>query len=428
MAPARPIRIADGIGWYPGLAIAAVTAGGAPPSVFLPASGIGGTLDLGSRVVPLDLRGQLPLDFYGPAGAIRTVSATAIEPDSLTGRIVFVGATSIGFGDRHATPFDATLPGVELHATLAANLIDGRGLRRDPAAWGWTAALTIAVAGAGFLALGIGPPAAMALAAATVTAATFATLQGAFLLGWWLDATTVLAALMIALGTGSWLLWFEQRRRATNLGQYQSPDLVDWLADEGTPRFSSETNAAVVLFVDVAGFTTQAEHLDPTRAETLLRVFHGLLERAATPTGGTIAHFAGDGGMIVFGLLKSAPDDAARALDFVERVFRAARVCDDWPGLTLRIGGHGGAVHTGLVGGKTHRHVSVSGDVVNTASRLQEFARQQGATLALSDAVVQTNDRTRHWAGRHGMAPTGPQTLRGRSTPIEIWIGSPAFP
>lgn len=425
MAPARALSVADGIVWYPGLAVAGVTADRAGASLVLPAMGIGGHLDLGGKVVQLDLQGKIPLAFYGPAGTVPTVSAAALDPDALAGRVVFVGATATGFGDRHSTAFDATLPGVELHATLAANLLDGRGLRRDATAWGVTAGLALAAAAAGFLALGIGRPALMVGVAALVIATTLGTLQAAFLAGWWLDATTVLAALTVTLGIGAWLLWSEQRRRATNLGRYQSPDLVDLLADEASPRFSNQKKPAVVLFVDVAGFTGHAEQLDPADAEAFLRLFHGLLEEAAEPMGGTIAHFAGDGAMIVFGLLTAGPDDALGALQFIDRLFAAVGASRDWPGLGLRAGVHCGAVQTGLMGGTNHRHVSVSGDVVNTASRLQDVAKQEGAILALSDAVVQTDERTREWAHRNGLHPLDPQLLRGRSTPISVWIGKP---
>lgn len=425
IAPARALMVADGIAWYPGLAVAGVSANGAGASLILPASGIGGHLDLGGQVVLLDLQGTIPLVFHGPEGTIPTVSAAAIDDSILAGRIVFVGATASGFGDRHAMAFDATLPGVELHATLAANLLDGRVLRRDTLAWGATAGLALVAAAAGFLALSIGQPVLMAVVATLVIVAALGTLQVAFLTGWWLDATTVLAALAVAMGTGTWLLWFEQRRRATNLGRYQSPDLVDLLADEALPRFSNQKKPAVVLFVDIAGFTSHAEKQDPADAEAFLRLFHGLLEQAAKPLGGTIAHFAGDGAMIVFGLLKAGPDDALGSLHFIDRLFAAVAACGDWPGLDLRAAVHFGPVQTGLMGGANHRHVSVSGDVVNTASRLQDVAKHEGTILALSDALVQSDPRTRDWAHRNGLRLLAPQLLRGRSTPIRVWIGNP---
>jgi adenylate cyclase len=425
MHPARALAVAGGIGWYPGLAVAAVAAGGAGPALVLPATGIGGQLDLGGRTVLLDLQGTIPLDFYGPSGTIPTISAGALDRGDLAGRVVFIGATAAGFGDRHATAFDATFPGVELHATLAANLLEGRVLRRDAAAWGLTTLLAMTAAGTGFLACGISRPGLLAAVSASIVAATLGMLQAAFLSGWWLDATTVLMALTISMGTGVWLLWSEQKRRATNLGRYQSPELVDLLADDASPDFSGPTGSAVVLFVDVAGFTSHAETLDPLDAEGFLRLFHGILEQAAEPLGGTIAHFAGDGAMIVFGLLKAGPDDAVGALHFVERLFAAVRECRDWPGLGVRVGAHRGPVRTGLMGGRIHRHVSVSGDVVNIASRLQELARQQAATVALSDALVQTDARTRHWVGRNGFRQLDPQTLRGRSAPVDVWVGNP---
>ncbi|MEY8842976.1 CHASE2 domain-containing protein, partial [Cribrihabitans sp. XS_ASV171] len=167
----------DGVAWYEALAIAAVTRAGGAEGLRLHASRAGGRLSLGAATVPLDLRGALPLNFYGPAGTIRTLSVADLPETGLEDAIVFVGATATGFGDRHATPFDAAFPGVELHATLAANLIGGHVLRRDAVAWGWDILLALLAAGAGFAAAGSDRPWIGAVAGVAVVAATAAVLQ-----------------------------------------------------------------------------------------------------------------------------------------------------------------------------------------------------------------------------------------------------------
>lgn len=420
MRPARPVATEVGPLVLPGLAVAAIAAGGPRPALIGTGPGRQGRLEGAWPAASLDLQGTLPLDFYGPAGAVSTLSAADLDGADLSGRVVFVGATATGFGDRHATTFDATLPGVEAHATLAANLLDGRTLRRDAVAWAGGGAVAVAAALAGLVAAGQRNPWAAAAAAGGLVLVVLAVLQAAFARGWWLDATTVLAALAVGLATGGAVRVLDTRRRAANLARYQSPRLVETLAAQADPLGHASTQPAVVVFVDAAGFTGHAERLGPDGTSAFLRAFHGLVEAAADPRGGTIIDFAGDGVLVVFGLPQPAVDDAERALAFLDALFAAAAR----DGIALRAGGHAGPVKVGLAGGARHKTVSVSGDVVNTASRLQEAAKAHGTALALSDALIAAAPRT--WTEAAGLTRLADQRLRGRAATETIWIGEPA--
>jgi len=421
MRPARAVRTADGVAVLPGLGIAAASAARRRPELILSGTGAQGRLEGPWRAVPLDLQGTLPLNFYGPAGTVRTLSATALDGADLRGRVVFLGATATGFGDRHATAFDAILPGVEAHATLAANLADGRVLRRDAAAWAAGAALAVSAALAGLASAGRGNPWSALLASLGGAAVVLTALQGAFSAGWWIDATTVLAALTLGLATGATVRLFDHRRRAANLARYQSPRFVDALAAQVDPFGRTVPQPAIVLFVDVADFTARAERIGPARTAAFLRRFHGQVEAAADPLGGTIMDFAGDGVLVVFGLPEAAADDARRALAFIDAVF--AKTAQD--GIALRAGGHTGPVKLDLLGGARQRTVSVSGDAVNTASRLQDMAKTHGASLALSEALIEREHAARAWADEAGLTKLPDQRLRGRAATETVWIGNP---
>lgn len=421
MRPARAVRAADGVRVLPGLGIAAASATGPRPELTLSLAGAHGQLDGPWPAVPLDLQGALPLNFYGPARTVMTLSAAALEGADLRGRVVFVGATATGFGDRHPTAFDETLPGVEAHATLAANLLEARILRRDAAAWAVGAALAVSAALVGLGSAGRGNPWTALMASLGVVAIVLTMLQGAFLAGWWLDATTVLAALTLGLGTGAAVRFLDHWRRAANLARFQSPRFVEALAAQVDPFGRSAPQPAIVLFVDVADFTARAERIGPSRTADFLRAFHGKVEAAADPLGGAIMDFAGDGVLVVFGLPEAAAQDAGRALAFIDTVFEMAAQ----DGIALRAGGHAGPVKLGVLGGARHRTISVSGDVVNTASRLQDLAKTQGASLALSAAIIEREHATRAWADSASLTRLPGQRLRGRSARVTVWIGDP---
>jgi len=257
-----------------------------------------------------------------------------------------------------------------------------------------------------------------------VTLGAGATLTLALAAGWWLDATTALAALALAIGTGAALRLVDHRRRAANLARYHAPRLVEHLAGSPRPDFDGRAQQAVVIFADVAGFTAHSETLGPEGTADFLRRFHRHVERAAEATNGVIEQFAGDGAMVLFGLPDPDPGDAVAALRFVDQLRGAIAADPAWPGLGLRFGGHAGEVEAGLLGGTRHRHVSVSGDVVNTASRLVEIAKSLGVSIALSGALVTAARAARAAAATDlGLAPRGAHPVRGRAAPLDIWTG-----
>lgn len=425
MRPVLALATPDGVARIAGLAVAAVAKQEGAARYLQDADGVGGRLEIGELSLPLDLRGTMALNFYGPSGSITTHSAASVKLADLRGKIVFLGATATGFGDRHASPFDATLPGVELHATFAANLLDGRHLRRDAVAWSASVALALLAAVTGFMAAGPSRPVIAAGAIGLAALATAAALHAAFLQGWWLDASTVLLSLTLGIAVGAALQQFTQRRRATNLARYQSPALVETLATLADPLQHRAPQPAVVVFVDVAEFTPYAERSGAQGTHAFLATFTRLVEQAADRCGGLIADFAGDGALVVFGVPERGADDVERALHFIEQLYASVDACKDWPGLELRVSAHAGPVQLGILGGDRHRRVSVSGDVVNTASRLLDLARSSGASLALSGAFVAASPAARRWADRIGLRAMAQQPLRGRTAVEEVWIGPP---
>ena len=419
--PALALKTQQGVQILPALTIAALSTAGPQPELTLTPQSTGGSLEGDWPDASLDLSGALPLNYYGPEGSIPTYSAAALNGVDLSGKIIFVGATATGFGDRHVTPFDSSLPGVEALATLAANMLTGETLRQDISAWIIGSVLTIAAALAGLAAGLLRNLWAALLGSVFVSLMSLAMLQMAFNVGWWLDATSVALALILGLITGRTVCFADNLRRARNLARFQSPRLVEALASQSNPLSESTPQLAVVLFVDVVSFTARSEQLGPEKTAIFLRDFHGRVEATATPLGGTIMDFAGDGVLVVFGLPESANDDSIRALHFIDAVFASAGNND----IALRVGGHAGLVQLSLLGGAAHQTVSVTGDVVNTASRLQEIAKFHTSSIALSEALLAQNSAARSWARQAGLKSLEAQPLRGRSANETVWIGTP---
>ncbi|MDQ3122911.1 MAG: AAA family ATPase [Actinomycetota bacterium] len=170
-----------------------------------------------------------------------------------------------------------------------------------------------------------------------------------------------------------------------------------------------ERKVVTVLFCDLVGFTSQAESLDPEDVEAILRPYHARVRAELERHGGTVEKFIGDAVMALFGAPVAHEDDP-------ERAARAALAIRDFAleeGLELRVGITTGEALVSLDASPSEGAGMASGDVVNTAARLQSAAPVNGV---LADET--TYRATRHTI-EHGEAPA--VEAKGKSQPISAW-------
>ena len=132
---------------YPSLAVANVMHAMDIESVVLKIEADGGIfMRLGGRVIPLDESGCLWIRFGNPATPVDVISAgdvlkDKVPADRLKHKMVFLGTTAVGIGDRHATPMGNSVPGVKIQAAVADNIVTGHFITRP--AWSGTVRLLL---------------------------------------------------------------------------------------------------------------------------------------------------------------------------------------------------------------------------------------------------------------------------------------------
>jgi adenylate cyclase len=402
---------------------------------------VGESIRLGDLTIAIGANNTIGLNHYGPQGWIPSYSLIdvvdgKVPADRIAGRAIFIGSTALASGDMFLSPFSAQLPGVEALATAAANIAHQQYLQRAPSTFAIDVAVAALLATLAFVAAN---QRSLVVAAGTTIAlwgVTFAGVQFAFSSAYlWLDATTYILA-MVIVGLATFAARIVQQRRISgqlqyerdNLARYQSPLLTEFLAEQQSPSFNERAQEAAVMFVDVSAFTRRAERLGPTATVDFLRELHGRIERSALANRGVIEQFMGDGAMIIFGLPEPKPDDAARALAASRQLLE---ILGDWnldleaagqDPVRLRIGLHYGAVIAALLGGARQGQITVAGDTVNVASRLQEMGKEHKVTIVASAEFVASV----HRAGRDdmlaGMRRLAGQKVRGRNEAIDLWV------
>jgi len=182
------------------------------------------------------------------------------------------------------------------------------------------------------------------------------------------------------------------------------------LAAEQSPA-REERKVVTVLFADLVGFTSRSEQLDPEDVRALLSPYYARLRSELERFGGTVEKFIGDAVMALFGAPVAHEDDPERAV-------RAALAIRDWVAeeqaeLRVRIGITTGEALIAFGARPSEGEGMASGDVVNTAARLQAAAPVDGVLV----------DRTTYRATGQAIEyrETAPVEAKGKAEPIEVW-------
>jgi class 3 adenylate cyclase len=177
-----------------------------------------------------------------------------------------------------------------------------------------------------------------------------------------------------------------------------------------------ERKVVSVLFCDLVGFTAASEQQDPEDVRARIRPYHARLREEIERYGGTVEKFVGDAVMAVFGAPVAHEDDAERAVRAGLRILEAISELNEAdPGLSLqvRIGINTGEAVVALSARPEQGEGIVTGDVVNTASRLQRAAPVNG--IAVSEQTYRQTERV------FSYEELAPVQVKGKAEPLAIW-------
>jgi class 3 adenylate cyclase/tetratricopeptide (TPR) repeat protein len=185
----------------------------------------------------------------------------------------------------------------------------------------------------------------------------------------------------------------------------------------GQPTSIQEERKVVsVLFCDLVGFTVASEQADPEDVRARIRPYHARLRQEIERHGGTVEKFIGDAVMAVFGAPTAHEDDAERAVRAGLRILDAiAELNEQDPALSLqvRIGINTGEAVVALDARPEEGEGIVTGDVVNTASRLQGAAPVNGT--AVSEQTYRATERIFDYEELE------PVQVKGKAEPVALY-------
>ncbi len=435
---------------------AALRAGGMPPSAVRVE---GDVLRIGNRSMPLQRRTTRNADrsetyqwslvnFRGPAflpdlthrpyasyPAFSLISAEndllndqtpGLDPAIFKDKIVFVGATATALFDAFETPFaQGKMPGMQVHASIADDVLSNRFIGPAGPAVRWTSVLALGLL-VGLVATTQSTMWATGAAVAMVTTFWWVAFVW-FGRGTWIDLTQPSLAASLALFGGIAYQFFvegrEKRKMQRLFGQYVSKDVFARLvANPELARLGGERREMTVLFSDIRGFTTVTESGQPEDTVAMLNEYFTKMVEVVFKHKGTLDKFVGDMVMALFNAPLDDPDHAEHAvqaaLEMIEELQRLNSAWKDqgrFSALDIGIGVNTGPMIAGNIGSEAIMSYTVIGDAVNLGSRLESLNKQYGTRIIISEA---TRSQLK---SRYVFRPLGDVVVKGKTMPVAIF-------
>ncbi|HYD47409.1 MAG TPA: adenylate/guanylate cyclase domain-containing protein [Terriglobales bacterium] len=362
------------------------------------------SLRWGDRAIPVDQSGKLLINYRGPGRTFPHVAAVDLLQDRvpaevLRHRIVVLGVTAIAVADIRVTAFDEQFPGVEIHATVIDNILEGDFLYQPT----WLVLVDCAVIVALALLIGLamkrlrGVPAAML--ALSLLAAYLLISQHVFvayglplsLIFPMLTIVAVYSAIAVEHYVGEER---EKRRVRRALELYLSPSMASFVSEHPDQlKLGGEKREMTVLFTDIRGFTKISEKLEPEALVELLNEYLGEMTEIVFRHDGMLDKYIGDAVMALWGAPLPQPAHAASAcraaLAMVGRLAELNREWQQrgWQPLAIGAGINTGQMAFGNMGSADHLSLTAMGDNVNLASRIEGLTKIYGVPVLISEST-----------------------------------------
>ncbi len=395
---------------YPSLALQAVLSflGEKPAlitqaySSFIKLEGV----QVGSRIIPTDARGQVFIPFIGRSYTFPYYSATdvlhgRIADEDLLGKILFIGTSATGMGDLEATSIQSPFPGVEIQASVANGILTSHFSYKPAWTLGANLFLTILFGLITTLCFPFLGPKSLSFII------VFLPVLMLFLNHWlWVKTGLILSllipvSLVLIIGIINLVYGylFEKRKREhlkTMFGQYVPAKHIDEMIKTSSDyALQGEDRDMSVLFADIRNFTSISENLKAKKLVELLNTFFTPMTEIIFKHHGTIDKYVGDLIMAFWGAPLHDKNHAANAvqsaLEMLEKVdeFRVSLAPHQWPDIKIGIGINSGIMSVGDMGSRFRRNYTVLGDAVNLASRAESLTKFYGVNIIVTEYTQQ---------------------------------------
>lgn len=381
--------------------------------------------------IPIDKYGRTLINYSGKPGDYEAISMVDVLNGKIDSRafkdsIVLVGAYAMGMQDNFNVPNGGSsqMYGVEIHANIVQSFMQGRfSIPGNPYLFGLIWGLLGAVLHILYRRSKVPVAAAMLVIVigAELYAGTILNDKG-INIGLISFPVVMILSFVYCLAIGYILERYKKQQMLGAFKKYVAPQVIEEISKSGNFKveLGGQERDIAALFVDIRGFTTMSEKLEPKEVVAILNEYLELTTKSIFNNSGTLDKFVGDCTMGVF----NSPFDlddyefkaVCAAMDIVNGGKELQQKLMEKYGRTIGygVGVHCGSAVVGNIGCDFKMDFTAIGDTVNTAARLEANAAA-GQVLISEDLYERIKDRI------EVTLLENPPKLKGKSNTFKIY-------
>lgn len=354
--------------------------------------------------IPTDKYGRMIINYSGKPGDYEYISFVDVLNDKIDCRtfsdsIVLVGAYATGMQDNFNVPngYSKQMFGVEIHANIIQSFMQNRfSVNANPYLVGLILGIICALIHFIFKRskIRISTPILVIAIALELIIGVILNNHGIAISLVYMPIVLIISYIYcLAIGYGLEKL---KRKKVLNaFKKYVAPEIVDEISKKGDfkIKLGGENRDIAVLFVDIRGFTTMSEVLEPEQIVEILNKYLNLTTNAIFKNKGTLDKFVGDATMAVFNSPFDLEDYEFKAVCAAMDIVAGGAALEEelmkqfGRSVGFGVGVNCGPAVVGNVGCEFRMDFTAIGDTVNTAARLEANAKK--GQVLISDAIYE---------------------------------------
>jgi class 3 adenylate cyclase len=220
----------------------------------------------------------------------------------------------------------------------------------------------------------------------------------------------------------------EQERNLRRLFEkyVPAPVIKRYVNSEDVDLFKGEERSITALFLDIRGFTSSSETLEPRDVVSFLNSYFDKCSIVISEVNGHINKYTGDGFFAVFGAPEPISNHVIVAFNAARRILEMSKkLALEGRPMKIGIGLHTGKAIMGNIGSQTKIEYTAIGDTVNTAARLQEFTKYyEDFPIIMSVDVWEV---IKDHPDRQAVINLGAHKVRGKKEMLEAFGYNPSL-
>ncbi|MCP4969246.1 MAG: CHASE2 domain-containing protein [Arcobacter sp.] len=383
--------------------------------------------------IPTDRHGRILVNYRGKEKNFKYISASDIyynkfEKKSLENKIVLIGTSAAGLLDLRATPFDFVFPGVEIHANVIDNIIQGDFLYKNPNSDIINMVLIfilsfLIVLSVTYTPFWLNPFILLFSLFSTLFFLYHILFYFSYILNIFFPLITILIAFILStLLDYLYKVKLEQAIKKKFASKVSKEVMNKLLNNIDSNKFQAMEKEITVFFSDIRGFTKISESMNDAKVLILyLNQYMEPMSNIITKYEGTIDKYIGDAIMAYWNApsnVKNHADKAVQtALKQIEELKNLNKKFEkeNKPLIDIGIGINTGIATIGEMGSIRRSDYTVIGDSINLGSRLESLCKYYDSRINISNF---TKDKLNE---EYTLRFLDLVKVKGKEKPVEIW-------